>query len=1032
MPSQAALVLAPHPDDEIFGCGGAIASHVLARVPVHVVILTDGAMFGDAAVRRQECRAAAQILGYGEPTFWHLPDRGLTYSEALVLRIVKEIVNLDVDLVYAPSPWEFHPDHRQTTMLAMEAVRRTKHQVRLAFYEVGAPLRPNMLLDITPFISIKEAAIRCFQSQLDQQDYLRHIRALNQFRTYTLPREVLAAEAYWMLTPAKLDQATKAGLLTLVSTGVSPETEALPRTVPLVSIMIRSMGRECLSAALDSVALQTYPHIEVVVVAARSNHPLLPKKCGPFPLRLLETASPLSRSQAANRALANATGDFLLFLDDDDWLMPEHIARLAHVLSCQPHTLAVYTGIILVDAMGRPLGQTFDLPFDSIRQLAGNLTPIHAVLFSAKVVEKGCRFDEAIDLYEDWDFWLRLTKLAPMVHLPGISGVYRIHESSGVHVSSGPAGEAAEIIYRKWASEWTPQQISLIMQRVWSYQELEGSLAHTRGQLLSTQATLTATKATLTSTQTTLTSTQTTLASTQAALDHNEKLQMQANQLMSSKIEELTGHLKREAQDRDALFRSRSWRVTRPLRWSANVMRASPAGWLARRIRQPSSGENINVQFSLLEMYRKAYTYWRKYGFTALITRSRAEIVRKVEQSTVSIPFIQPPRSAQSPSKVTQSRFEALTPLPTYLLAAPQHQRISVVTDSIARGSLFGGVGTALIFATLLANKLGADLRIITRTEPPKAGNIEHILSVYGLELEGEIQLKFSPISEQKSCIEFSDGELFITTSWWTTAATMASVPNNSIVYLLQEDERMFYPFGDDRLRCEGILRNRDIRFLINTKLLFDHLVTNGLPHIREQGMWFEPAFPTSVYKPGNKPANTKLKFAFYARPNNLRNLFYLGIQVIELAIAQQILDLDQWEIIFVGKDIPDIVLESGHVPTKFENLNWSDYAELAGTIDLGLSLMYTPHPSYPPLDLVASGAVVVTNRFANKQDLHRYSTNLICAEPELGALVSAIREGIALATNPVMREKNFKENGLCLDWNESFSEIIQNFDRNT
>ena len=51
LPAQAALVLAPHPDDEVFGCGAAIASHVRAGVPVQVLVLTDGALYGDASTR---------------------------------------------------------------------------------------------------------------------------------------------------------------------------------------------------------------------------------------------------------------------------------------------------------------------------------------------------------------------------------------------------------------------------------------------------------------------------------------------------------------------------------------------------------------------------------------------------------------------------------------------------------------------------------------------------------------------------------------------------------------------------------------------------------------------------------------------------------------------------------------------------------------------------------------------------------------------------------------------------------------------
>ncbi len=83
-----ALVLAPHPDDEIFGCGGLLHLWAQSKVPVSVLILTDGAVQapGDSSlsVRRDESKAAASVIGYGTPQFWGLPDRGLRYGEGLV------------------------------------------------------------------------------------------------------------------------------------------------------------------------------------------------------------------------------------------------------------------------------------------------------------------------------------------------------------------------------------------------------------------------------------------------------------------------------------------------------------------------------------------------------------------------------------------------------------------------------------------------------------------------------------------------------------------------------------------------------------------------------------------------------------------------------------------------------------------------------------------------------------------------------------------------------------------------------------
>jgi hypothetical protein len=429
----------------------------------------------------------------------------------------------------------------------------------------------------------------------------------------------------------------------------------------------------------------------------------------------------------------------------------------------------------------------------------------------------------------------------------------------------------------------------------------------------------------------------------------------------------------------------------------------------------------------LVKLFVKSWSFWRRFGTRAFIARVHNALTRKVEQTAVAVPFIHTPAPVKKTSDtVREARFEQLTPLRSCQLPHGDRARVNIVTDSIGAGSLFGGVGTALLLAATLANRLGADLRIITRTERPQPENVGHIFSAYGVTLQGETQFRFIPSYDLKQDLDFAPGELFITTSWWTTAATLPAVPPSAILYLLQEDERMFYPYGDDRLRCEQLLRNRDIRFAINTKLLFDHFVAEGFDNIAQHAQWFEPSFPPQVFKPAAPATPGKRKFVFYARPNNLRNLFYFGLQVIEAAVARGVLDLALWDIVFVGKDIPEMALNNGYAPARFENLAWTDYAALVGSADLGFTLMYTPHPSYPPLDLVASGAVAVTNRFANKQDLSAYSPNLICAELELDALVEALRQGVALAGDATQRQRNFEASGLMRDWNQSFAGLVQ------
>lgn len=466
--ARSALVLAPHADDEVLGCGGAILAHVDAGCPVKVVIATDGAfgLEGEARtavaeLRRAESRAAARLLGYGEPVFWDYPDQGLAYGERLVHDILAAAQGCD--LIYAPSVHEMHPDHRALGMAAVEAVRRLGAQVRLAAYEVGVPLPPNVLLDITASADRKRAAIACFASQLERQDYGRHIEALNRFRTYTLPREVEAAEAYVVLSAEEIAH-DALGLY-------QPEHRRQRRLglridawqAPLVTVLIRSVDRPELDDALDSVALQTYPNIEVIVVDATGRHRPLPSWCGRFPMKLVSRGERLSRSQAANAALDAASGELLIFLDDDDLFHAEHVARLAEA-KARAGAQVAHSGVEVIDAKG--VIDVYDDGVTAARLMAWNRLPIMGVMFDQALVQDGCRFDETLEVYEDWDFWLQITRKGSLARSAGVTATYRAHLGRSLLTEGLDEPQKAawrHRIWAKWLRMWGPEDMQALV-----------------------------------------------------------------------------------------------------------------------------------------------------------------------------------------------------------------------------------------------------------------------------------------------------------------------------------------------------------------------------------------------------------------------------------------------------------------------------------------------------------------------------------------------------------------------------------------
>jgi LmbE family N-acetylglucosaminyl deacetylase len=215
LPARRPLVLAPHPDDEVFGCGAAVAALNRSGAPVRVLVLSDGAGLEEdqalrAAIRERrmaESKEALLALGGGLLENAGLKDRGLTESQAeVVTAIAASLAAHDPDLVLAPSPVEVHPDHRAVAGALTHALRRarTEPAARVAFYELSQPFRPNLLLDASADWERKERAMAAFASQNEGRDYPGYVRGLSAYRRMTLPAHVLAVEAFHVVTVGEL------------------------------------------------------------------------------------------------------------------------------------------------------------------------------------------------------------------------------------------------------------------------------------------------------------------------------------------------------------------------------------------------------------------------------------------------------------------------------------------------------------------------------------------------------------------------------------------------------------------------------------------------------------------------------------------------------------------------------------------------------------------------------------------------------------------------------------------------------------
>jgi len=248
-----------------------------------------------------------------------------------------------------------------------------------------------------------------------------------------------------------------------------------PPDVEWVSVLVRSMARPSLGDALASVAAQGHRPIEVVVVNATGvAHPALPASDSELRMRLVEPGQPLARAAAANHALLAARGRWLLFLDDDDSIDPDHIQRLLAAMHQHPGARVTHTGVRMVDADGT-VRDTLDEPVDPLRLWMANRLAIHAVLFDRGLVDEGLRFDETLAVYEDWDFWFQIARRETFWRQPGTSATYRLVGNSG---ASAPHDAAISRSLRQpFYDKWLPQLDAA------GLEALAATAEHTRGDL---------------------------------------------------------------------------------------------------------------------------------------------------------------------------------------------------------------------------------------------------------------------------------------------------------------------------------------------------------------------------------------------------------------------------------------------------------------------------------------------------------------------------------------------------------------------
>ncbi len=265
-------------------------------------------------------------------------------------------------------------------------------------------------------------------------------------------------------------------------------------------------------------------------------------------------------------------------------------------------------------------------------------------------------------------------------------------------------------------------------------------------------------------------------------------------------------------------------------------------------------------------------------------------------------------------------------------------------------------------------------------------------------------QVEVAYCYDRSKALTVSPKDRIIATTWWTAYVAQKMAQDLGIekfVYLIQEYEPFTFAMGS-------------YYAIADESYTFPHRAIFSSPQLRDYfkqkkiGIYAEPWGDTREVEPIENAilsferkdliqnrVDKKYKLLFYARPeaHATRNMFEIAYLALARAIEAGHFEHAQWEFHGIGSSHGDIPLPKGHTLKMLGKFGLKEYKQRLMEYDLGLSLMYTPHPSLLPLEMAAAGMWVVSNECENKTqvELGNISSNLIAARPTIAGVADKL-----------------------------------------
>ena len=348
--------------------------------------------------------------------------------------------------------------------------------------------------------------------------------------------------------------------------------------------------------------------------------------------------------------------------------------------------------------------------------------------------------------------------------------------------------------------------------------------------------------------------------------------------------------------------------------------------------------------------------------------------------------------------------------------------RLNLILNTINPHQSFGGVATAIKYFNEWAEALGDgyDRRIIVtdaEIEPASYGLFPDFKAKPFLpSLDEDTRVIVDASGREGGAIDLRAGDVFIATAWWTAQLAIEfdderkrtfgkSLP---FIYLIQDDEPYFYGWGSKFALAEATYHHADRTIaVINSEELFAEMTAK----YRFMHTFCIPYRLNERIDQLLAPKPRERLILVYGRPSVARNAFEIICAALHAWQQADPIRSSRWKIVMLGESfdlgyaypVQNLVIEG--------KASLERYADILSRASVGLSLMLSPHPSYPPLEMASAGLRTITNAFGNKDLAERFPEIVSLPHVTPDCLVAAIEKAVA-AMEPLIGETGARRAG--------------------